>query len=682
MKILKIIICFLVVLIASAKAFAYEVSIKADDLEYVQDTNILTAKGNVVMGWQGREVRADSVTFNVATKQMSAVGNVRIEESGNSFAASSIDYNFTEETGTIKNAVINSSLVFMHAQEMNRYKDSGKNAYSISGVTISNCDLDDPHTCFKARSGSVVLGERVTIYNPILYIGKFPVFYLPVVSKSLKGGQGFEIAHLKYTFEPGYTTTGGFSIKNTLEYDFSKSFSAKAYIDYLGSQGYGYGAELDYITKDIKGTLYAYRIDDLIAGMERWTVTPSYFQKINDKWTIQSQGQFMSDAQFNNSFNLDNWDRTMTQLYSYAAITRQGQSSNLLVALQRYDNYDGVNYVTTQLSLPQVTYTYYPKKILGGLTHSFNISYNNNYQEYSADNFFYKNTVSAAYNLMRSFRVGKRLTFQPQVTVAENYADKNDEGYVDPSFLTTYTGSMNARYRPASWMDWNFNYSAGVRSSSNSLNIDSTANDYGIGTNNLTYTNYMYIGTRLTVRNVLSYNFVRYRDDTGMPSPWSPLATEIIYTPKYYITAYLRQTQLLDPMKFQSLQFDLQVGDQDKAYFNFGAFYTDYNDPMMIVQTHQIVNTLGFGFWVTPKWRIDYNIHTTTSLDGTYFRLDDQELKIYRDLHCYNFGVTWRIRANSQEAFFMFNLKTNTPFDRRNLGKDTIDDDQIFYPWR
>jgi hypothetical protein len=111
--------------------------------------------------------------------------------------------------------------------------------------------------------------------------------YLPFITKSLKGGRGFEIGRLKYTFEPGYTNDGGFSIKNTLEYRFSTAASLKGFFDYLGKRGNGYGGEFDYFTPTIKGAVYVYKIDDLSAGMERWTVRPYYWQRINKEWTIQ-----------------------------------------------------------------------------------------------------------------------------------------------------------------------------------------------------------------------------------------------------------------------------------------------------------------------------------------------------------------------------------------------------------
>jgi LPS-assembly protein len=234
-------------------------------------------------------------------------------------------------------------------------------------------------------------------------------------------------------------------------------------------------------------------------------------------------------------------------------------------------------------------------------------------------------------------------------------------------------------------MDWNINYSATARAAQNSILIDNKANDYGIESNYASFTNYMYVGDRTTVRNFLSYNFVNNRTVPLKSSErLSPLSTEIIYTPKYYITVYLKQGQLLNPFRFQSAQLDVKIGELEKAYFNFGAFYQYYDEktnPSMSYRSKEIDNTLGFGFWLTPKWRLDYTLRLTSRTDKLYTRMNDHEFKIYRDLHCYNLGLTWRIRGIYHEVFFKFDLKTNMPFNRANQDKQNAQE-AVFYPWR
>ena len=140
----------------------------------------------------------------------------------------------------------------------------------------------------------------------------------------------------------------------------------------------------------------------------------------------------------------------------------------------------------------------------------------------------------------------------------------------------------------------------------------------------------------------------------------------------------------MNPIRFQSAQLDIKIGETEKAYFNFGAFYQYYDEktnPTMYYRSKELDNTLGFGLWITPKWRLDYNVRLTSRIDKIYTKMNEHEFRIYRDLHCYNFGLTWRIRGIYHEVFFKFDLKTNMPFDRTNQDKQNAEE-QIFYPWR
>ncbi|MCL2485463.1 MAG: LPS assembly protein LptD, partial [Endomicrobia bacterium] len=503
----KKIVFLFIFLLFKAAVYAYEIDLNADNLEYDQNCGKISAYGNVIITWQGKKVKADFVEFLVDEKIMTASGGVKIEEDGNSFFADNISYHFEGESGEINQTFTSAaSAVFMRSESMLR---QGKDIYAVNNIKISNCDLDHPHTYFKAKRGKITLGKRVTIYNPIFYIGKVPIFYLPIVTKSLEGGRGFS-SRLKYKIEPGYTNNGGLSVMNSFEYRFNQQALLKASLDYFGTRGFGYGGEFDYFTQNARASVFAYNIKDLSYGMDRWTVRPFYWHRLNDKWTIQSQAELISDSTFNNYYNQNDWNRTMNTLHSYAALTRQGQRANLMIVTERYDNYDSYKgeFETTSITLPQINFTYYPKKIFWGITNSFNLIYNNNYREwqYGSDNFFYRNTASFNYTLAKDYKLGRRFTLKPTLGISEEWSDKNTLGATDNTFLTRYSAGLNSRFRATGWMDWNINYSAVARTEKNSLQIDSSADDYGIESNFLTYSNYMYVGNRTIVRNFLSYN--------------------------------------------------------------------------------------------------------------------------------------------------------------------------------
>ncbi|MDR2191313.1 MAG: hypothetical protein LBO62_00330, partial [Endomicrobium sp.] len=334
----------------AAVLYAYGIDISADSLEYDQNCGKIFAKGNVELIWEGKNVKSDYAEFLTDQKVINAYGNVTIEEAGAAVYAKSVSYSYNEEKGEIKETLAYSSMLFIRSKSMERQNKT----YSMSNVQIALCDLDEPHVYFKARRGKITLGERITIYNPVLYVGKIPIFYLPIITKSLKGGKGLS-ANFSYNFEPGYTSQGGFSLKNMFGYQFTEAFSGKAMADYYGSRGMGYGLEFNYYDKKgANASLYAYNINDLYTGTERWTLRPNYNHRIG-KWNIQSRGEFISDNSFNNYYNQNDWNRTMNTLNSYFSLTRQSSLGNFLIAVQRIDQSDlRGKFYTQSMSLPKI----------------------------------------------------------------------------------------------------------------------------------------------------------------------------------------------------------------------------------------------------------------------------------------------------------------------------------------
>jgi LPS-assembly protein len=677
-KILKYAAFFFVFCFFCGEVFGYDIDINADRLEYDEFCGKIRAQGNVVLIWEGRTVHADYVEFETEKKIIKVFGNAKIEENKQAIFAKEILYNYEEKMGDIKEVFGNSSIAFIRSPLL---KGEGKDIYRIKGAIVSNCDLDEPHVFFKAKKGKLTVGKRITLYNALLYIGKVPVFYLPFFTKSLDGKKVFKGFNLELA--PGYSNGGGFTMESAITYVFNDNFRTKVNYDYLGKKGSGYGTEINYNSSNIMGSLYAYNIKDLEAGRERWTVRPSYWQRIGSMWTIRSQGEFMSDNTFNNSYNLSNWERVTNTLYSFASVARQDQYGNLTATFQRYDDYDSTRqkYYLRSQSLPAINYTFYPKKIFFDISNNFDIKFDRSYQRYAGD--FYEHTANLTYSLSKDFKFGRRLTLKPTIGITERWDDKDNIGKDENSFFTYYSGSLNSRFRAFSWMDWNANHNINFRSIKNDFDIDKNTYDYGIENNATTLSNYMYLGDRTTVKNSISYNWQQFRTNNMDESArWSPLMTEIIWTPKYYITAYIKQTQLVKPSLFETFQLDLQIGELEKIYFNFGAFYKSYrNVSSYSTIVNGMENLFGVGIWVTPKWRFDYNIRTKTNAKFDFTKMTEHELRLYRDLHCYNLGFRWIIRDEDYSFHFKFDLKTNMPFDReRKTGFD--DAQNVFYPWR
>lgn len=677
---------FYLLFISPKLVYSYEVDIKADSLTYQQDNGTITASGNVQLDWLGKILKADNIEMRIQDKELDAEGNVIISEENNTIYSDKISYKIDKESGAMQDTLACSSSIFLRAEKM--IKESS-NTYRIENVIISNCDLDSPHHYAYAKEGIFVVDKKITVYKATYYIGKVPVFYFPKYTRNL-GGSGSKFS---YEIEPGYSNEGGLSAKAKLKYKFTDRFDTSLLLDYLGKIGNGIGLEANYYEKKkVKATIFGYGAKYRLEDSQRWMIKPSYWQQINDYWKVQIHGEFVSDSYFNNKYHLDDWNRVLNKRKSYASITRQTPKSNLRLLTELYQIYNPLTdkiQTGSYLKLPELYYTLYPIKTLGfysNITANIENKYNYEYQ-YNGKNYDY-NYINANvdYNITKDYKINKNFTLKPTIGIREDYySNRNpeDEAY---KFITRYYGSLNSRYRLTRWMDWNLAYNIKFRSDENSLGLDNNKteitrqdgtvvsySDNGIESNSITFNNYMYFASNIIVRNLTGYDFRNLNNKELGFIDWYPFITEVTYTPTSKFTLYLKQQQGLNPFEFNSVQLDTTIGQLEHFYINFGTYYYSTSS--------DIINFVaGIGFWLNSKWRFDYVIRNKYYIKESSFKGHDQEFRLYRDLHCFNLGATYRLREDYYELYFKFEMKSNVPTFKKKDGTKEID--QEFYPWR
>ncbi len=672
----NIIISFTVLIlffISASNIFGgYEVNIKADSLTYKQNEEIINASGNVKLQWTDKIIKANNIEMRIKDKNLSADGNVEISESKSTIFSDKIQYDMEKEHGDMNNAAGASSSIFFKAEKMIKVSSD---TYKIKNVTISNCDLDEPHHYAYAKEGVFVTDKKISISKAVYYVGKIPVFYFPKYTRYLSGSG----SRFSYEIEPGYSNDGGISVKAKLKYKFTDKLDAALLLDYLGTSGEGIGLETNYYDTDkIKATVYAYGMQSRSGDYREWTIRPSYWQKINDLWTVQSYAEFVSNSYFNNRYYMDNWNRVLNKRKSYAAFTRQSSKSTLRFLSELYQIYNPLTDKIqngSYLILPQVYYSMYPVKTFGALS-KFNFNFENktNYETTFNNKIYDYSRISATadYSITKDYKISKKMTLKPTLGLNETFYDSVNPEKSDLNLTTRYYGSLNARYRLNRWMDWNLSYESRLRTQMNSLGIDTSAEDNGVEMNALMFNNYIYTSSNLVIRNITGYDF-RDLKIINDHIDWYPFITEMTYIPTSKITLFLRQTQDLHPFKFNNLQFDSMFGKLERFYFKFSAFYYDY-------RPEEVDIVSGIGFWLNAKWRFDYLMRITCRYTGVKWLGKDHEFKLYRDLHCFNLGVSFRLREDYYETFFKFDMKTNVPTLKKKDGTKEID--QEFYPWR
>ncbi|MFH1369626.1 MAG: hypothetical protein ABII64_10940 [Elusimicrobiota bacterium] len=643
-----------------------EIDIQADFMEYDEAQKYMTATGSVTVAWEGKVLTAKNVKFWMEEDRMYADTDVILRSTDSLMICDSMDYDFQASTGTLYNTSGIMEPWYFHSK---KFLSVGENAFNAQSIRMTTCDLKKPHYYIRSNRAKVIMKEKVIVYNPVFYVQGVPVFYSPVYVSSLRGSK------LSVEVQPGYNSEDGFILKTIIGYPLSEHSYGKLYIDYFSKRGWGKGAEYNYfIDNKVKASIYGYHIKEKTTENERWTMRGGYWQRLNLLWTAQLQLNYMSDTSFNSVYSLDNWERKDIQLNSHLSFTRQTSGSNLRLTTERQDNYDTTTngFVMERLTIPRVDYTMYTKKGLFPFYTNFSAWIQN---QYTKSNDYYLIDANADYNLTKDYRLTRKTTLTPRFGISEYWANRTSKTDFAPIFITRYYNDLNIRYRLLRWMDWDYGYNYKVRTAVNTIFPDTEASDYGEESKQVYFRNSMYLLRNMTLRNSTGYDFRVARNETVVDwrEKLNPLVNELTWSPGRAMSIYVREESGLYPNHYlKSFQAMTQMGMPETRYLNLGFFYQS-------ALPGQYDFNVGFGFWPTSKWKLDFNSRTSTLNNFAETRTTFYEAKLYRDLHCWEIGTTYRRVSEVIEVFFQIGLKASTETRKKIYNKQK---EQEFYPWR
>jgi LPS-assembly protein len=183
-----------------------QIDFAADQLEYQNDTDVVTASGDVQMVREGNRVRADRVVWNRKTGQVRAIGNVRIVNPGGDVAyGDSVVLTDTLKDGMVENLLI----VLIDGGRVAARRGVQANGIStLENAAYSPCPVIDNNGCPKNPSWKISAVK--VIYDPVrkrlrfkgarLDLFGIPIALLPglAVRTGNDGGSGLLIPNIEY----------------------------------------------------------------------------------------------------------------------------------------------------------------------------------------------------------------------------------------------------------------------------------------------------------------------------------------------------------------------------------------------------------------------------------------------------------------------------------------------------
>jgi LPS-assembly protein len=301
------------------KAVGDQIGFAAAVVEYDSNTEVVTAKGDVVVNRDGYSVRADTIVWNRTTGVVTADGNIRsISPEGDIAYGDSIVLNDSLKDGVVENLLVVLADESRLAAKRGARKDG---VYTLDYAAYTACKVEDPDGCPKDPSWEVKAVK--VIYDPatkrVKYKGArielfgLPLIPLPFLSHPVnaKAGSGFLVPSVGFSRNNGFELEQSYYWRMAPNRDLTASFTGFSNAAPLGQVKFrslehkgafevtGYGTYSNQITTSTGNGNNQFR--GYVDATARFQLDPY--------WSVSGSGRLASDRTFLRRYDISRDDR-------------------------------------------------------------------------------------------------------------------------------------------------------------------------------------------------------------------------------------------------------------------------------------------------------------------------------------------------------------------------------------
>ena len=650
----------------------------ADEALYDKEQGIAQLTGNVEIvldqnKTQGLATKIKAEKIQVFTEEQILItqGPTVIEQDGGSFEVNDVHFDIASRKLLMKGIKADYEPIrVLEAKDIEIKQDQ----YILKKAEITCCSIEKPHYTLYVGKADLIPEDRIIAYNAVLKVGKVPVFYFPIVYRSLNTDRLFT-TYLDFD-QSGNT---GFGFLTSTVYA-KNNFRAAANVDYYTKSGLGYGLDIGYLApQKFHGSLQAYTIYDKEKNEQRWGIDGGYWWQIHDSsdslnnnggaiYFSQLETRNVSDADFNDDFFRANPYVVSPDKLTRASFVRQTRKSTLRVSYsnRRQLNPDDKTYSNSEEILPKVDWIFNPFVLpyTGGVVNNFSVSFNNTkIEEYDFVQYF-----QAKWNSAKDFKLHKNFTLTPSVFYNQEIILKDPTNNNEDKFVGRYGGQLNLRSNLITGMlDIGYRYTR--RNQEGSLTSETTPFDEKEEANLVYIQNYYLPAPNLYFKLASGYNLQNSQDSWEAKYRVEPLLAEIgyfssktgssIYLQNLYDVHTANQAFVLDAV--------LQNLYGSGAKFGLVNYSTDRDSFLFTTQ-----------FMLAPRyitWRADMGIDF--EVKNSTIHAYSKHIKVYKDFH--DVSLMLGVRDRNQNLSFSFRINVMCGgVDKRQTQKQA---EERNYPW-
>ncbi len=702
--------------LATVALFAFNpdevIKVRADYLEFQQETQTIIGRGNVFIPQGKNWVKGDNVVYQIEEKKIVVHGRGSFFNGEQIVCGEEIVYSGLSGKGSAHNVFTERDPWVFRTEKIEQIKP--KTFYASPKTSITTCDQKPlPHYRLEAEEVLVYQDERVVARKVTIYFGNVPVLTLPSFTYALK--------HRNYFVNVGYDEKYGVWARSGYNYDLTKNHYGALYLDWWERRGLGKGIKHYFKTGESgQGSLYYYCIKEkeVFYDNELDAYFNEHFPETTERAKFAGRYQTKLYSPLNElRVNLDlatdqsiEYELTEESVSlipnrtSSVMLERTTSRYNLEIYLEKIDSYHELDrkyylystelpklsFATNRLSLFQIGQSrFYHQYQFHFLNQRLFRERKSNYRSEKKDYYEQRADVSAA--LSSSARVSRRNTLSGSVTLREEWRDHRSIRDTDDIYIARILTDIRLRSRLGQFFTNDLSHLTTRRYTETADTIYERYQGFERNrlAEKLTFKEPWW-RTRLT--SALNYDLRRKDAAAGVywPEKLSDLVTELetypfkrmaidsrlIYDPYggkndfYHRKALRGQTMILK-------EFELDAKLRLNAYASFEykqrrhfllRYYSDWPAQELALNTNYANLKANLTYPLTRKWQLNSqfeyrNPHIRKRYLLEDFRLFEEEFTLTRDLHCWEIRFFYATRPDefsprrTREIGFEFNLK-------------------------
>ena len=298
-----------------------QIDFAANAIEYNNDDDIVTAKGNVVMTREGNRVRADQISWNRKSGRVLATGSVSVTSPGGDIAyGDSIELTETLKDGVVENLLIvltdGGRLAAKHGARVNGIS-------TLDRAVYSPCAVEDSHGCPKDPAWKITAARvvhdpaknRIRYKNARLEIFGLPILALPGFSHPAdnRGGSGLLVPDIQYSRNNGFEVSTPFFFKIAANRDLT--LTPHLYTGALPALQLNYRALTHNGAYQVGGfATYSSRIANATGATAQSREFRGYLDangrfQLDKRWSVSGSLRFVTDRTFLRRYDISRDDR-------------------------------------------------------------------------------------------------------------------------------------------------------------------------------------------------------------------------------------------------------------------------------------------------------------------------------------------------------------------------------------